>query len=567
MRQLFFVLFTCLLLTANAQERITRFHSNLQINSDCSVDITERIDVVCEGNRIRHGIFREIPLSYDYQGGRTTVEFTLIGIKQDGIPADYSTVSASNGIRIYIGNEDRLLKPGKHQYQIHYRVNWVLNIDRKEADELYWNINGTGCDFTIDSLTASVHLPQKAKLLDFAAYTGRAGSRAQDYKAQPISDGLFFYARSPMKPHENMTVSVSWSKNALTYPSDAAQHWYWTKSHMLLLVSIAGFLLLFVSNFRTWYRHGRDPKPGTIMPQYTPPAGFSPAECAYVYHHGRKENAVFTAQLIGLAAKGCMTIDTDSSGSVFSKRSYTFTRKEPENDRKPLFPIEQQFLQHFFHSENTVFFQEKTYNPHLKNAREALMTSIASAHGERFHRKRTRFKWRQYLYLLLILIAGIAAKLLFGGNGFILVFLAAAGIIMNIIFGFLYEQPTPEGRTILDHLEGFRSYMRFADKERIRLNNPPDMSFDHFEENLPYAIALGVASEWAGQFDLKELERQTSSTAFWYHGAALSSAGAFDFGSLSGTISSASTPPESSSGSGGGGFSGGGGGGGGTGGW
>ena len=119
----------------------------------------------------------------------------------------------------------------------------------------------------------------------------------------------------------------------------------------------------------------------------------------------------------------------------------------------------------------------------------------------------------------------------------------------------------------MDEIAGFEMYMKYADKERIRLTNPPTMNFQHFEENLAYAIALGVAEEWSGQFDPKELEDFRTHHMPYYHGAAIASF--TDFSStLNSTISSASVPPSSSgSSSGGGGFSGGGGGGGGGGGW
>jgi uncharacterized membrane protein len=108
--------------------------------------------------------------------------------------------------------------------------------------------------------------------------------------------------------------------------------------------------------------------------------------------------------------------------------------------------------------------------------------------------------------------------------------------------------------------------MKYADKLRIKAINPPTMDFEYFEKNLAYAIALGVAEEWKGQFDVQIIEQGSANHMPYLTGMSLGHIAAFS-SQMSSTISSASTPPGSSSGSGGGGSSGGGGGGGGGGGW
>ena len=146
---------------------------------------------------------------------------------------------------------------------------------------------------------------------------------------------------------------------------------------------------------------------------------------------------------------------------------------------------------------------------------------------------------------------------------------------LNWIFGRLYEQPTKKGRQVMDEIQGFIMYMKYANKERIKLMNPPSMDFQHFEENLSYAVALGVTKEWAGQFDQETLREANSGGMSYMDGFTFYYVAHFSaFGSeLSSAISSAQTPPVSSGGSGGGysggggGFSGGGFGGGGGGGW
>ena len=127
----------------------------------------------------------------------------------------------------------------------------------------------------------------------------------------------------------------------------------------------------------------------------------------------------------------------------------------------------------------------------------------------------------------------------------------------------------------MDMLEGFELYLGVAEQDDLNIAHPPELTPALFERYLPFAIALGVANEWAEQFAavLSKMDRaeRAAYSPRWYHGDFQPhrlSHFVDDVGSgFSTAIASAATPPGSSSGSGGGGFSGGGGGGGGGGGW
>jgi uncharacterized membrane protein YgcG len=134
--------------------------------------------------------------------------------------------------------------------------------------------------------------------------------------------------------------------------------------------------------------------------------------------------------------------------------------------------------------------------------------------------------------------------------------------------------PTKEGRTVLDHIAGFKQYLSITERERLDRMTAPEDTPAVFEKYLPFAIALGVENRWADRFQgvLAAAAAQGQQGFYWYSGSSnpWNNPGRFADSvgsSLASTISSASTAPGSSSGSGGGGSSGGGGGGGGGGGW
>ncbi|MES2605201.1 MAG: DUF2207 domain-containing protein, partial [Pseudomonadota bacterium] len=158
----------------------------------------------------------------------------------------------------------------------------------------------------------------------------------------------------------------------------------------------------------------------------------------------------------------------------------------------------------------------------------------------------------------------------------------AVGIFVLILlvhgaFAWLLRAPTPEGRKLMDQLEGFKLYLEVAEKEEMNLRNPPELTPELFERYLPYAIVLGVEHAWSERFEraLAAMRHDMRSPyhhyhPLWYTGH-FNAAHMGDFtrsvgSSFNSAISSAAVAPGTRSGSGGGGFSGGGGGGGGGGG-
>jgi len=152
----------------------------------------------------------------------------------------------------------------------------------------------------------------------------------------------------------------------------------------------------------------------------------------------------------------------------------------------------------------------------------------------------------------------------------------AAGGVLAYVFYHLLKAPTALGAHTLDQIEGFKLFLETAEKDRLEILNPPNVTPQMFESFLPYAIALDCENQWSRKFEAQAAAAGMGSdqgyTPLWYSGNSFSRLGTAGFASAIGSslgsaAASAATAPGSSSGSGGGGFSGGGGGGGGGGGW
>ena len=542
-------------------ERIIQYHSDIYVLKNTHVRIVETITVNKRGARINRGIYRDLPLSYEYKGGNVRVGFELLGVKRNGKNEAHHTEKMSNGIRIYAGSEDVILEDGVHQYEFSYEVHHVLGYF-EDYDEIYWNVNGNGWEFKIDSVSANVYYPEGAELIQFNGYTGAYGDTGNNFTAKKIDGGVQYCGTQPLTIYENLTVAVAWDKNRVTYPTAWEEFLFWLKSYSLWVICAIAFLIGLMYNYVAWRRFGRDPKPGTIIPLFYPPEGMSPAECVQLKNNGKAAKTQFAATLGHLATKGWLRIEVEKE-----KGQTRIIREKNEVPKKDLNTIEQQFFDKLLKS-GSITIKKRKYNSKLRTTYDKMVLQIQKKQKGVYYILNHRLKGRQNIFPFATIGVGYLMFYLLGGSYYIVIGTFVLQLAVNMIFSRLYEQPTKEGRALLDKIDGFIMYMKYANKERIRLMNPPSMNFTHYEENLPYAIALGVAEEWGNQFDAaihEESEVQMSYIvgASWYTMKDFSS-------NLSSTISSASTPP-SSSGSGssfsGGGSSGGGGGGGGGGGW
>ena len=188
---------------ASADERILRYLSDVQIQRDSSVEVTETIDVRAEHDRINHGIFRDFPTRYrGAHGSQVRVGFTFEGATLDGLPVPASTETVSNGIRIKIGDPDKYVDVGEHSYTIRYRAS--REIGRFTGyDELYWNATGNGWIFPIDVAEARIRLPQPVRFGQRSVYTGPQGSTASNAEVVDEKPGeIAFRTTQPLGAYE-----------------------------------------------------------------------------------------------------------------------------------------------------------------------------------------------------------------------------------------------------------------------------------------------------------------------------------------------------------------------------
>ena len=182
MKRILFALFVlaAALVPAVAEERIARFISDVDVQRNGDLLVTETIQIWAEGRQIKRGILRDFPTTYRRaDGSRVEVGFDVQSVTRDGSNEEFATEKMANGVRVRIGSAGRSVNSGLHEYVIRYRTTRQVGFF-DSYDELYWNVTGNGWTFPIEVAEARINLPDKVEFKQTAFYTGAQGATGKD---------------------------------------------------------------------------------------------------------------------------------------------------------------------------------------------------------------------------------------------------------------------------------------------------------------------------------------------------------------------------------------------------
>ena len=547
---------------AAERERIEDFAVELEVEADGSLLVTENIRVWATGEAIKRGIYRDFPVrSINRWMLNQKVGFELLEVQRDGRREPYFSEAVDAVRRIYIGNADYLLEPGRYQYQLRYRTSRQL-LQREGEDELYWNVTGNDWHFPIERASIRVILPEGAEAHAVEAYTGYRGEQGKDYRIlEQQGDRLHLTTTHELLPGEGFTVAIAWPAGLLPQP-DGLERLGWLLADnpgtAVGLLVLLGMLLFYLWH---WSRVGRDPRKGLIIAQFEGPDGLSPAALGYVSNQGwggsySAVNALTTA-LTSMAIKRAIVLKDNDKGAGFVL--------EPGPGGEPLSTGEKAVLEALFEggkSESLTL--GKGYQPRLAEAVTALSDTLEKEQRDACFRFNRGIWWwgvgaaflgilatqllgldsdtdfelvavallfmfafgAPGLFALVMGVRRILARtfaadtwlfaifgLVFGGVGLgalaimgtvvapLNFWLVLALLLVCVLFRSWLEAPTVHGRKLLDHIEGYREYLSLAESDSLALaGGAPAMSIALYEHHLPYAMALGVEQQWSERF-------------------------------------------------------------------
>jgi uncharacterized membrane protein len=524
MRKIFLFVFLllasfCLTNFSLAQEKITNFYVTVELKHDSSVAIEEVIQYDFGASR-HHGIYREIPVSYQTSKGRRSISISqvLVTDKNDNeLPSKIS--SEGKNLKIRIGDPNKYVL-GEKYYRIKYVVKRAINYF-DDYDEFYWNITGNDWDVPINRAFAKIILPESIQRnnLQLVCFQGRQGSKEECSMITPtgsqknqIKEIIFSQFSSSfndpgLSRQEGLTIVVGLPKGILKEPSFFENFLSIVWDNKIVFLPLITILFLFCF----WYKKGRDPKGrGTIIAHYEAPDDLSPIELGTIVDE-RVDRRDLSAEIIHLAVNGYIRIKRLQKKTLIFSWGNDYLLKQLKIGDTLTKGFQRELLEDIFkkgkQSKEKGIIREIKLSE-LKNKfyadSQKLIRLIYNRVVQQGYFVKNPRKVKGTFITISILIVFI-------GRPFLLSILSSTGLIGEIsmaicsiaffLFGLIMPKKTKKGVLTKEKILGLKEYLEVAEKARIKFHNAPKKDPQLFEKLLPYAMVLEVEKEWARQFE------------------------------------------------------------------
>ena len=497
-------------------EYIESFVSDISIAKDSTALVIERIAYFFSEER--HGIFRCVPTIHQDKASsifkERYIDIELKSVRMDSNDVPYVVSETRDELCVKIGNPDTLVI-GPHQYEIAYSVGGAVTYEAFGGAEWYWNVTGNAWEIPIHSIEARVSSIDPILLRERACYRGVIG-KTDSCQISTDANGPVHFGGTEFNPGEGVTIAQALDRSKITHDVRERYNLVWIIGIFSIICAIVATYALY--RYKTKFRTGN-----TIIPQYEPYPDVKPMYAGYLFDK-RLDPRDITAGIVYLAEQGFIKIK-----KVDKKVLFFFEVDDYEMELlRPLSELGEAFEREII---------ELIFDASAEVGGKTSLSDLKSNYSKA-NENRVRL-----LALDRSLSHDVTEKGFFSG--------------------FFFTRRTRKGYEALDHLKGFKDFLRVTETQRYIFHNAPEKNVEQFMEFLPYAIAFGVEKEWA-----KTFEGITIQNPDWYDGGgSMSTFNAVALTQSLGGFSTAFAASSGTSASSGGGSSGGGGGGGGGGSW
>ena len=562
---------------------IDTFDVTISVHPDASMTVNETLQV--DFSSPHHGIFRDIPVIYEWDPRHNRVYDLAVDSVTDVSGRDWRYTTADNGAdkEIKIGDPNQTVS-GRQSYVIAYTVKGALN-GFADHDELYWNVTGDQWAVPIKAASASVTVPAGG-LLWTHCFQGETGSTEACRESSTTGQGDFASTRV-LDAGQQLTVVVGMKKGVVgdVAPILTAKPRTFAEYFSVEPATVGGALLVLLLGLawlgRLVWRRGRDMeyasayystkdpterirplfRPEAVVPEYRPPDNLRPAQLGLILDE-IADTKDLTATIVDMAVRGYLVIKN------VTDNKHDWELVPAKDDTRDLLPYEQKILHGLFDGSKSgtrLSTLKGTFSGTLHDAERSLYEDSVRLKWFTRNPQSTRLSWAMLGILAVLVGVGVTWALgALAGWGLIGVAVFLVGAVMIVASRWMPRR-TGLGTDLFRKTLGFRLYMTRAEKDRQAFAEKAEI----FTQYLPYAIVFGCVHRWAKAFEGIDTSAAVST---WYQGVGPFYPAIFasNLEGFSNTLSTsiAQTPAGSGgSGGGGGGFSGGGGGGGGGGAW
>ena len=245
--------------------------SKITISREDKITVLERLIVNVPTDGTNRGMIRDIPVASRWKDkGRLETKLKVLAVEIDGKPHPTDDIEEQEGfVSVYMRDKNAYLSKGRHVFALKYEITNVVGFF-EEQDELTWNAVGPGWNGIQESFCV-VQPPEGTDFTQYKAWLGQRRSKDSPVIIKETDiDGqkaVIFKAARPIEADEIFTIAVAWPKGTSIAPAPVRpenQDWL-TEALATLLVIVLG------TAFLLWYKYGRDPKFGPVIPLFYPP--------------------------------------------------------------------------------------------------------------------------------------------------------------------------------------------------------------------------------------------------------------------------------------------------------
>ena len=535
---------------APASDSVTRMDIAVQVAADGALTVTETFDVDFASPRhgpyltfVTHqqtdtvGRFRE--LTYETQSVTSPT----------GAPAEYTVVHPSDAMDALQIGSTSTTETGTQTYEVVYRLTGVMNprVESSQADELFWNVIGTGWTIPLSNITVTVTSP----VATTATQCWQGATYDQACTANSANGTTATYTQASLKPGEGLAIVAGWPTGTYMgaeprYVTNAVPPPPFELTPVTGAAAGGGVLLVLLVGLGLWWRSrdrmyvgltpGNLPVAGEDAPtqrvtkvpyavRFTPPDRVTPGMVGTLIDKKADLRDV-TATLVDLAVRGLVRIERDDDEDMRVVRL--------DATRAGLAPFETTLLKGLFSKKQKGVagpgvLTGVRFGKAVASARDELYESVLESGWFTRNPKVNKTGFiaaaifvTAFSFFAVIILATV-------GLGLLLIPLLMIGALLVAATRWSAGR-TATGGAALSQTLGFKQYLETAEADQLRWEEGEDL----FSRYLPYAIAFDCAERWAKVFADLVARGESVPVPAWYVGAGLN---AQDFFTTSGVSS------------------------------
>lgn len=201
----------------NWNEHIIKFNSDIVVNSNASITVTENIKAYINQQQLKYGIVRSLPLTVSNSYGMShNLQYKVIAVQLNKRAVPYKLENQGKDLFIRIEDAKKTLNPGYYEYTLRYQVLDAVGFI-SDQDELFWNITGNW-PVPMLNVKAKITLPKGAAIAHYQGHTETQIARTVKFTiSQPAKNTIVYSARY-LAPNAGLSIGIDWAPGTVTRP-------------------------------------------------------------------------------------------------------------------------------------------------------------------------------------------------------------------------------------------------------------------------------------------------------------------------------------------------------------